>query len=229
MAANKATGYLGTGAVFDFVTSLALLSIVIDRISKMKTSWTRWLVCFLFGLCCSGLAYSVSAADTSCGVVYVVDGAVYGPMHMASSAGWHKRVQKFDTNGKFLGKWSTANCSGLGPSDCRDGRPVHPGDRLADMGIAIDSKGYVYVQNERRNKIQKFDSNGKLITSWGIRDCSGTSQTGRACNTPDITINHKDIVLVTDAGRSQIDRYNTTGSPVEGNPLEGFAERTAGE
>ena len=97
MTANKATGYLGAGTVFDFVTSPALISIVIDRISKMKTVWTRWLVCFLFGLCCSGLAYGASVTDTSCGIVYVVDGSGYGPGFRGVRSGWHKRIQKFDT------------------------------------------------------------------------------------------------------------------------------------
>ena len=160
----------------------------------------------------------IDVEPESCGTVYVVDGGAYGPSHMASMAGWHKRVQKFDTDGNFLGKWSTWDCRGLGPGDCRDGRPKHPNDRLADQGIAIDSKGFVYVQNERRNLIRKYDSNGKFIDDWGIRDCSGHSQSGRACNTPDIAINNRDILHVTDEGRRQIDRYDSSGSPVAGDP-----------
>jgi hypothetical protein len=130
--------------------------------AKHTLSFLLGLILALGLVATSTLAF---AADTSCGVVYVVDGMSYGS-HPASM-GWHKRVQKFDTNGKFLGKWSTWDCTGLSSGDCRGGRPTHPGDRLGDMGIAIDSKGFVYVQNSNRNRIRKFDSNGKLITSWG--------------------------------------------------------------
>ena len=64
----------------------------------------------------------------------------------------NNRVQKFDSNGKFITKWGTA-----GSGD---------GQFSAPVGIAIDSSGNVYVSDN--NRVQKFDSNGKFITNWTV-------------------------------------------------------------
>jgi DNA-binding beta-propeller fold protein YncE len=64
----------------------------------------------------------------------------------------NNRVQKFDSNGKFITKWGTA-----GSGD---------GQFSAPVGIVIDSLGNVYVSDN--NRVQKFDSNGKFITNWTV-------------------------------------------------------------
>ncbi|MDE1727492.1 MAG: 6-bladed beta-propeller, partial [Thaumarchaeota archaeon] len=37
----------------------------------------------------------------------------------------------------------------------------------APTGIAIDSSGDIYVVDSGNSQIKKFDSNGKLLSSWG--------------------------------------------------------------
>lgn len=61
------------------------------------------------------------------------------------------RVQKFDSNGKFILMW--------GSNGTEDGQFRHP------TSIAVDSKDFVYVGDSVGN-IQKFDSNGTFIHKW---------------------------------------------------------------
>jgi hypothetical protein len=62
----------------------------------------------------------------------------------------NNRIQRFDSAGNYLGKWNV-----VGP-----------------YGIAVDSSGKVYVAtypggDYPYHKVEKFDSNGVPITSWG--------------------------------------------------------------
>jgi len=65
---------------------------------------------------------------------------------------YNHRIQKFDSNGNFITKWS--------PKD-EDGR-----FRGLD-GMTADLEGNIYIlMNEQ---VQKFDSDGNLITKWGSK------------------------------------------------------------
>lgn len=74
------------------------------------------------------------------GSVYVADG--YG----------NARVVKFSPKGKYITAWGK---HGTGPSEFNI---VH--------SVAVDSKGNVYASDRENNRIQIFDSNGKLLRMW---------------------------------------------------------------
>lgn len=78
------------------------------------------------------------------------------------------RVQKFDTNGKFLLNW--------GSKGINNGQFESPG------GIAVDRENNVYVADTFNNRIQKFDANGKFLGKWGT-PCD--LQSGKGCIDPD--------------------------------------------
>jgi DNA-binding beta-propeller fold protein YncE len=63
------------------------------------------------------------------------------------------RVQKFDSNGKFIMTWGS---KGSGE-----------GQFLKPECIAVDSSDYIYVCDPGNFRVQKFDSNGKFIMTWG--------------------------------------------------------------
>ena len=74
------------------------------------------------------------------GEVYIADG--YG----------NARVVKFSPEGKYIRAW---------------GKPgTGPGEFNIVHSLAVDSQGTLYVSDRENNRIQIFDSNGKLLKMW---------------------------------------------------------------
>ena len=77
------------------------------------------------------------------GDIFVADG------HGASD---NNRVVKFSKDGKFIKAWGK---TGYAPGEFRT---LH--------GIAIDSRGRVFVADRGNNRIQIFDQEGKHLATW---------------------------------------------------------------
>ena len=56
-------------------------------------------------------------------------------------------------NGQFITQWGT---KGTGNSQF-----------ISPQGVAVDSQGNVYVVDPGNSRVQKFDSNGKFVQSYG--------------------------------------------------------------
>jgi DNA-binding beta-propeller fold protein YncE len=93
------------------------------------------------------------AVDSKTGNVYVTQSI-------------NDRVQKFDSNGTFITKWGSQGTTiGLLKGGSANGQ-FSSFNRQQD--VAVDSKtGNVYVTDPGNYRIQKFDSNGTFITTWG--------------------------------------------------------------
>ena len=83
------------------------------------------------------------------GYVYLVD-----TRFIDSENTVHDRVLKFAPYGLLETKWGR---EGLGTSEFD-----YP------FGIAVDSKGDLYVADSENNRIQKFHSDGTYVTQWGL-------------------------------------------------------------
>ena len=75
-----------------------------------------------------------------------------GDFFIADGEGPNTRVVKFDKDGKFIKSWGK---TGYGPGEFRT---LH--------GIAIDSRGRVFVADRGNNRIQLFDQDGKHLSTW---------------------------------------------------------------
>ena len=100
----------------------------------------------------------------------------------------NRRIQKFDSRGKFLDTWD----GGTG-----DGRFYEPN------GVAVDSQGNVYVADTSRSRIQKFDSEGNFLTKWGAFG----SANGQFRYPGSVAVDSQGYVYVADAGNRRIQKF----------------------
>ncbi len=118
--------------------------------------------------------------------IYVVDGG-------------NHRIQRFDSDGKFLDMW--------GSQGSADGQFVFRAQPAHFGAVAVDSRGKVYV-TDYNARVQVFDSNGKFLTKWGSRgDDDGQFQSLTA-----IAIDPLGDVFISDADNYRIERFDTSGT-----------------
>ncbi len=140
-----------------------------------------------FDFLVEGIHFGAVAVDAS-GSVYVTDA--------------NSRVQKFDSNGKFLLKWGS---SGNG-----DGHfALH-----SHLSVAVDSLGNVYVSDEDNSRIQKFDGNGMFLLKWGGKG-SGDGQFGENqywSGPQGIAVDGQGNVYVADPANYRIEKFDSNGN-----------------
>jgi sugar lactone lactonase YvrE len=138
-----------------------------------------------------------------------VDGA--GNVYVADRD--NSRVQKFDGRGDYLAKWGSA-----GAGD---------GQFATLRGIATDAAGNVYTteignfDTDPANRVQKFDSSGSFVTTWG----GGGTDPGQFTFAYGIAVSPVNgQVYVTDGSRIQ--RFQPDGSFVSawGTPGSGAGQ-----
>ena len=116
----------------------------------------------------------------------------------------NNRIQKFDTNGTFLGKWGSY---GEAEGQFRD-----------PEGVAVDAAGHVYVADTNNNRIQKFSANGDFITKLGGWPYSP----GNLHNPAGVALDGAGNVYVTDQHRLQI--FDSEGQFIRGWGEPGSAD-----
>jgi DNA-binding beta-propeller fold protein YncE len=126
-------------------------------------------------------AHPIGVAVDLKGYVYVVD------------LGNNQRIQKFDSDGKFIAKW--------------DRRGSGDGEFYLPMGVAVDLKGYVYVADLGNQRIQKFDSDGKFITKWGTYG----SEEGEFDSPSAVAVDQLGYVYVADRDNQRIQKFDSDG------------------
>lgn len=149
------------------------------------------------------------------------------------------RLQRFDLEGRFLGKWELPPAKrkvavvalDFGPSGelyvLRGGAvEVYGGDgkrvrswgdrgpkqgRLQDPGaIVVDSREHVYVCDEGTGRVQKFDKDGKLLAGWG-RHGTGKGEFGSDGTFADMAVDRQDNVYVVDKRNQRVVRFSGSG------------------
>lgn len=119
-----------------------------------------------------------------------VDGA--GNVYVADFA--NARIQKFDSNGRFLMKWGSR---GNG-----DGQLNEP------AGLAADASGNAYVTDFGNNRVLKFDANGKLLLQWG----SLGADDGQLFQPRGIAIDGSGNIYVVDSGNDRVQKFSPNGA-----------------
>ena len=114
-------------------------------------------------------------------------------------------VQKFTPQGILLDQWTSAGTDGVNI-------PTFNG-----YGIAFDSQGKLFIADTFNNRIQKYETNGTLITQWGILG-TGDSE----LNWPhDLAIDFQDNIFVTDTFNHRVQVFAKL-LPIINNPPVAF-------
>jgi hypothetical protein len=107
------------------------------------------------------------------------------------------RVQRFSKAGVFIGSFGS-----LGNGNGQLTRP---------SGVAIDNDGNVYVADQDNNRVAKFSATGTHITNFGSFG-SGDGQFNTVSLRMGIAYSAKNnVIFVTDARNSRIQRFSTAG------------------
>jgi sugar lactone lactonase YvrE len=85
-------------------------------------------------------------------VLVAPNGDIFVAEGHSSSPGSHARILKFTKDGKLIKAWGTF---GTGP-----------GEFDQPHGLAMDSRGRLFVADRGNNRIQIFDQDGKLLDEW---------------------------------------------------------------
>jgi DNA-binding beta-propeller fold protein YncE len=108
------------------------------------------------------------------------------------------RIQKFDSQGKFLLKWGSPG--------------VGEGQFGFLAGIAIDSLGNIFTaENAPESRIQEFDQNGKFLLLWKTHPANN----GLPFSPDDIAIDQRGYVYLLDRGSATIQRASKTGQWID--------------
>jgi DNA-binding beta-propeller fold protein YncE len=90
----------------------------------------------------------------------------------------------------FTGKWYSSS-----------GEPMYP------QGVAVDSKGNVFVTDLNTHSVHRFDSDGKFLFKWGARG----SRDGEFNNPRFVAVDQRGNVYVVDSANERIQRFDSAG------------------
>ncbi|HEV2122766.1 MAG TPA: hypothetical protein VGW38_08335, partial [Chloroflexota bacterium] len=113
---------------------------------------------------------------------------------------WNHRIQKFDSSGKFVTKWSGQ------------------GGFWGPRGIAVDGQGNVYVTDTGNKRIQKFDSSGKFIAQFG----TGGAGQGQLNEPIGLAVTTDGQMFVADTNNRRIQHFDASGAFVSQWPVAGW-------
>ncbi len=130
------------------------------------------------------------------GLAVAPDGSIF-----VADANNH-RIQKFSADGAFLLTWGSYATAESGNA---------PGGTFNEpWGIAVGKDGSVYVADTWNHRIQKFNSQGKFITMWGVPGLA--EEPDRFWGPRGIAVDRDGLVYVTDTGNNRVVIFDGDGN-----------------
>src|ERR1041384_6016780 len=180
------------------------------RVLSSRLRGRRWSVLLLTLLTAALIGTSSVAAISfvlKWGTSGTADGQFIGPRGIAVDssgnvyvAGGDPRIQKFDSGGTFIFKFGGSGSS-------------NPGEFVAPAGVAVDSAGNIYVtdsfSDRTKDYVQKFNSSGMLLTSWGTQGAGNSQFNGGGAG---VAVDASGNVYAADPGNNRIQKFSSAGT-----------------
>ena len=74
-------------------------------------------------------------------------------------------------------------------------------------GLAVDSKGYIYIADRFNYRIQKFSLDGKFVTRWG----KSGNQNGEFNMPDEVAVDSKNFVYVLEKNYNRVQKFDSNG------------------
>jgi DNA-binding beta-propeller fold protein YncE len=179
-------------------------------IKKVSFLWSYFLLGILIAACNNSTSVTVFSQppDAKIEFIWKIMGEIYpldkpvgvavdthGDVYVVDTG--NSRVQKFDSNGKFLLTWGSHG-NGDGQFNI---------ETLLEGRIAVDNAGNVYVADVDNHRIQKFDSQGVFLTKWGTEGDGD----GQFIEIADLAIDLQNNVYVVDYKNNTVQKFDQDG------------------
>ncbi|MFL5731650.1 MAG: DUF2298 domain-containing protein [Chloroflexia bacterium] len=127
----------------------------------------------------------------------------------------NERIQKFDPSGKWLASFgSKGNGNGQFAAISAEAQGTGPG------GVAVDAQGNVYVADTWNHRIQKFNPDGRFLTTWGsflsLSDPNSANEANkdkRFYGPRGVAVGPDGSVYVADTGNKRVLVFDAEGNP----------------
>ncbi|MGQ9627395.1 MAG: flippase activity-associated protein Agl23 [Anaerolineae bacterium] len=128
---------------------------------------------------------------------------------------WNHRIQKFDSEGRFLVKWGTfGNTQGKAEG--------MPGLFWGPRDIAFDAQGNLYVTDTGNKRVQIFTPEGQFLRQWG----GGGILNGQMDEPVGIDIDQEGNIYVADTWNNRVQKFDGDLQFLARWPIEGWESQS---
>ncbi|MBI2863327.1 MAG: TIGR03663 family protein [Chloroflexi bacterium] len=124
---------------------------------------------------------------------------------------WNHRVQKFDSELRFVAKWGEN-------VDTKGVAPGNGGKFYGPRGIAVDGEGNLYVTDTGNHRVQKFNSRGEFLGAFG----GIGSREGQFLEPVGIGVDVEGTIYVADTWNHRIQKFDKDFRFVAQIPVNGW-------
>ncbi len=111
-------------------------------------------------------------------------------------------IQKFDKDGKFIGRWG-------GDPDSEEGFFYYP------RGLATSPDGFVLVADSGNNRVQKFDPDGNFVHAWGKFGFAWRGAEAGKFDVPwGVTTDSQGNLYISDTSNARVQKFQPDGTPL---------------